>query len=81
MTSLVENAHRAGIPALVIVLTEDRDMEVCKAECKKALRLSDTDRLVILSGKPSSSDAFRLKRALFDCLGGSKLSSTYQSKL
>ena len=79
--SLVDNAHRAGIPALVIMLTEDRDLEIHTAECAKVFQLSDTDRLVFVGGKPSSSEAFNLKRAIFDCLESSKQSSKIPSKL
>ena len=81
VTSLVGNAHQAGTPVLVILLTEDRDLEIHKAECAKALQLSDTDRLAILGGKPSSTEAFNLKRAIFDCLEGSKQSPRITSKL
>ena len=81
VTSLVEDAHQAGIPALVILLTEDRDLAIYKAECAKALQLSDTDRLVILGGKPGSIEAFNLKRAIFDCLDSSKQSPRIPSKL
>ena len=79
--SLVEDAHRAGIPALVILLTEDKDLEIRKSECAKAFQLTDTDRLMILGGKPSSSEAFNLKRAIFDCLKRSQQSPTVFSKL
>lgn len=79
--SLVEDAHRAGVPALIVLLTEDRDLGSHKSECAKAIQLADTDRLVVLGGKPSSSEAFNLKRAIFDCLERSMQSPTIFSKL
>ena len=79
--SLLDTAHRAGIPALTILLTGDRDLEIHKAEYAKAFQLSDTDRLVLMTGKPSSSTAFNLKRAIFDCLVSRKQSSNIPSRL
>ena len=81
VTSLVGDAQQSGIPALVVLLTEARDLEIHKAECAKALQLSDTDRLVILGGKPGSTEAFNLNRAIFDCLASSKQSPRIPSKL
>ena len=81
VASLVEEAHGAEIPVLIILLTEDRDLEMHKAECAKAFQLSDRDRLVILAGKPASVDGFQLKRAVYDCLERSKQSPSFRSKL
>lgn len=81
VASLMEEAHGAEIPVLIILLTEDREMETHKAECAKAFQLSDRDRLVILAGKPASLDGFQLKRAVYDCLERSEQSPSFRSKL
>ncbi len=81
VASLVEEAHGAEIPVLIILMTEDRNLQMHKAECAKAFQLSDIDRLVILAGKPASVDGFQLKRAVYDCLERGKQGASFRSKL
>ena len=81
VVSLVEEAHVANIPVLVVLLTEDEDVERCKSEFAAALHLLGRDRLAVIRGNGSTDQAFELKRAIFQCLEQSKQSPAIQSRL
>ena len=81
VVSLVEEAHLAKIPVLVVLSTEDPDVERCKSEYAAALHLLDRDRLAVIRGDGSTDQAFELKRAVHQCLEQSKQSPAIQSRL
>ena len=81
VVSLVEEAHVANIPVLVVLLTEDADIERCKSEFAAALHLLGRDRLAVIRGDVSSDQSFELKRAVYQCLEQSKQSPAIQSRL
>ena len=81
VVSLVEEAHLANIPVLVVLLTEDADVERCKSRFTAALHLLGRDRLAVIRGDGSTDQAFELKRAVYECLEQSKQSPAIQSRL
>ena len=81
VVSLVEEAHLAKIPVLVVLLTEGPDVERCKSEYAAALHLLGRDRLAVIRGGGSTDQAFELKRAVYECLEQSKQSPAIQSRL
>ena len=81
VVSLVEEAHSANIPVLVVLFTEDANIERCKSEFAAALHLLGRDRLAVIRGDISTDQSFELRRAVFQCLVRSKQSSAIQSRL
>ena len=81
VVSLVEEAHIANIPVLVLLWTEDEDVERCKSKFAAALHLLGRDRLAVIRGDGSTDPAFELKRAVYQCLEQSKQSPAIQSRL
>lgn len=79
--SLIEEAHRAQIPVLVILSTEGTESERVRAVCTEGLRLSDRDRLATLTGKGTPEQTFALQRAVFDCLEHCRQGPKIHSKL
>ena len=81
LASLVGEAHGAEIPVLVVLSPENADEERCRADSAKALRLSDRDRLVILTKQAGADSGFQLQRAVFECLDRNRQKPAFHSKL
>ena len=81
VVSLVEEAHNANVPVLVVLMTEDACTERCKSEVAAALHLLGRDRMAVIRDDVSSDQSFELKRAVFQCLEQSKQSPAIQSRL
>ena len=81
VVSLVEEAHIANIPVLVVLMTGDEDVERCKSKFAAALHLLGRDRLAVIRGNGSTDQAFELNRAVYQCLEQSKQSPAIRSRL
>ena len=81
LASLVGEANGAEIPVLVVLSPENADEERCRADSAKALRLSERDRLVILTKQAGADSGFQLQRAVFECLDSDRQKPAFHSKL